>query len=39
MLGTSEYLITFAQEEGQWLMVEQISLTHREDEREEALLP
>lgn len=39
LLGTSEYLITFAQEEGQWLMVEQISLTHREDEREEALLP
>ena len=39
LLGTSEYLITFAQEGGQWLMVEQISLTHREDEREEALLP
>ena len=39
LLGTSEYLITFAQEEGQWLMVEQISLTHREDERDEALLP
>ena len=39
LLGTSEYLITFAQEEGQWLMVEQISLTHREEEREEALLP
>ena len=39
LLGTSEYLITFAQEEGLWLLVEQISLTHREDERDEALLP
>lgn len=39
LLGTSEYLITFAKENGQWLMVEQISLTHREAEREEALLP
>ena len=39
LLGTSEYLITFAKEDGQWLMVEQISLTHREEDRKEALLP
>lgn len=39
LLGTSEYLITFAKENGQWLMVEQISLSHRAEDREEALLP